>query len=85
MSTLPQVLALLPRTDGAALAWFFVAWVGYAQFARRRVELQPSVLATTHRIRRRWMLQTTKREVRVIDGVVVQNLSARASSPRPGS
>lgn len=79
METLTKVLALLPWTDWAALAWFVVAWVGYAQFARRRVQVQPSVLATTNRIRRRWMLQTTRREVRVIDGVVVQNLSTSPS------
>lgn len=77
--SLPSILALLPWPDWAALVWFFAVWVGYAQFAKRRAETQPSVLATTNRIRRQWMLQTTKREVRVIDGVVVQNLSTSPS------
>jgi uncharacterized membrane protein len=41
--------------------------------------VQPSVLALTNRERHRWMLQTTWRENRVMDGVVVQNLSASPS------
>ena len=79
MQTAMTMFAVLPWTDWAALVWFFAGWVGYAQFARRRAAVQPSVLATTNRIRRQWMLQTTKREVRVIDGVVVQNLSTSPS------
>ena len=77
--TLLKMFSLLPWGDWAALLWFFGAWIGYAQFAERRAAVQPSVLATTNRIRRQWMLQTTKREVRVIDGVVVQNLSVSPS------
>lgn len=79
MPTVMAMLSVLPGTDWAALVFFFAAWIGYAQFARRRAAVQPSVLATTNRIRRQWMLQTTKREVRVIDGVVVQNLSTSPS------
>jgi uncharacterized membrane protein len=74
-----KLLALLPWTDWAALLWFLAAWVSYAEFARRRAEEQPSVLAATNRVRREWMLQTTYRDVRVVDGVVVQNLSASPS------
>lgn len=72
-------LAVLPWLDWVALALFFPAWAGYAVFARRRVGKQPSLLATTNRVRRQWMLQTTFREVRVIDGVVIQNLSTSPS------
>jgi uncharacterized membrane protein len=79
MQTFLAMLAVLPWTDWLALLWFFAAWVGYARFARQRAMVQPSVLATTNRIRWQWMLQTTKREVRVIDGVVVQNLSVSPS------
>jgi uncharacterized membrane protein len=76
---LRNAFGLLPWTDWVALAWFVGAWVGYAQFARRRAERSASVLAATNRIRREWMLQTTYRDVRVVDGVVVQNLSASPS------
>ena len=79
MTTLLAMFAVLPWADWAALLWFFAAWVGYARFARRRSLVQPSVLAATNRIRRLWMLQTTRREVRVLDGVVVQSLSVSPS------
>lgn len=69
----------LAWSDYAAVAFFFAAWAGYAVFARRRSVMQPSVLDATNRERTRWMLQTTWRENRVIDGVVVQNLSSSPS------
>lgn len=78
MDNAAALISLLAWTDWAALAWFFVAWVGYAQFARRRGKVQASVLAATTRIRHQWMLQVTKREVRIVDGTIVQSL---ASSP----
>ena len=74
-----KVVSVLPWFDWAALLAFFAAWAGYAWFARRRALTHPSILATTNRIRRAWMLQTTYREVRVIDGVVIQNLSTSPS------
>jgi uncharacterized membrane protein len=79
MEPLLAVWHVLPWVDWAAVALFFIAWVGYASFARRRAEVQPSLLALTNRERSRWMLQTTWRENRVIDGVVVQNLSSSPS------
>jgi uncharacterized membrane protein len=79
MDVLVRAIAVLPWTDWVAVALFFPAWAGYATFARRRVGKQPSLLATTNRVRRQWMLQTTYREVRVIDGVVIQNLSTSPS------
>ena len=79
MVVLEKWLAVLPWWDWAAVAWFFAAWVGYAHFAHRRAAVQPSLLAAGNRVRRQWMLQATKREVRVVDGVVVQNLSSSPS------
>ncbi len=74
-----KVLALLPWIDWAAVALFFGIWAGYAHFARRRAGSKPSVLMATNAVRRQWMLQTTYREVRVIDGVVIQSLSTSPS------
>jgi len=79
METVIKVLALLPWTDWVALVFFFGGWAGYATFAKRRSTQQPSVLDTTNRIRRQWMLQSTYREVRVIDGIVIQSLSTSPS------
>lgn len=79
METAIKVLSLLPWTDWAAVIALFVGWSGYAHFARLRSTARPSVLDATNRIRRQWMLQATYREVRVFDGVVIQNLSTSPS------
>lgn len=79
IDVLSKLVAVLPWWEWVALAWFFVAWVGYARFARRRAPVQPSLLGAGNHVRRLWMLQVTKREVRVLDAVVVQNLSTSPS------
>lgn len=79
MNNMLLLIRLLPWYEWLALVWFFAAWAGYANFAKRRATVRPSILAATNRIRYQWMLQTTKREVRVVDGVVVQNLSTSPS------
>ena len=79
METLLNVGRVLPWADWLALLVFFTGWVGYATFARRRAPTKPSVLALTNRERHRWMLQATYRDNRVLDGVVVQQLSSTAS------
>ena len=78
MQLLPALKVMAPL-DWLALAWFFIAWAGYAMFANRRVTLSRSLLGVTNRYRHQWMLQTTARENRVVDGVVVQNLSTSPS------
>jgi len=79
MQTVLRALSLLPWLDWVAFAIFVGTWAGYVAFARARVGRQPSLLAATNRVRRQWMLQTTYREVRVVDGVVLQNLSTSPS------
>ncbi len=79
MEPLIKVMTVLPGVDWTALVVFFGGWAGYAWFARARAGTHMSILATTNRIRRQWMLQTTYREVRVVDGVVIQNLSTSPS------
>ncbi len=79
MSLSFDALSVLPATDWLAVAGLFAAWVSYARFAKKRANVQPSILDATNRIRRQWMLQTTRRENRVIDGVVVQSLATSPS------
>jgi uncharacterized membrane protein len=79
MQALFKAIAVLPGWDWAALAVFFCGWVGYARFAKRRAHTQPSVLASTNRIRHLWMLQSTRREVRVLDAIVMQSLATSPS------
>jgi uncharacterized membrane protein len=76
---LVTLIEVLPWADWLAVALLFAGWVGYATFAKRRSRTRPSVLALTNRERHRWMLQATYRDNRVIDGVVVQNLSTSPS------
>jgi uncharacterized membrane protein len=79
MDKLTALARMLPVADWLGMAFFFAAGVGYAVFARRRARTRPSFLGSSNRVRRQWMLQTTYREVRVLDGVVVQQLSSTAS------
>jgi uncharacterized membrane protein len=79
MNTVFAIVNALPWPDWLAVGLFFAGWVSYARWARGRAEHTHSVLDATNRERMRWMLQTTRRENRVIDGVVVQNLSTSPS------
>ena len=74
-----QVLAFLPWYDWLAVLWFFAAWSGYAWFARHWGARRASLLATTNRYRRYWMLQATWRDPRVLDGIITQSLSSSPS------
>ena len=79
MEAAAKLLEVLPAVDWLAMALLFTSWAGYAHFAKKRAQSQPSILAATNRVRRMWMLQTTYREVRVVDGVGIQNLSSSPS------
>lgn len=79
MSTAFSTLSFLLSPDWLALVVFFGGWAGYAWFARHWAQTRPSILVSTNRIRYQWMLQTTYRDVRVLDGVVVQSLSTSPS------
>jgi uncharacterized membrane protein len=79
MDALTRLLGVLPLIDWLAVLLFFVAWIGYTQFARRRADVQPSVLASTNHWRRQWMLQATMRENRIVDAAVLQTLSSSPS------
>jgi uncharacterized membrane protein len=79
VDTLIKVATLLPWIDWVAIVVFFCGWAGYVQFARPHDSRKHSILAATNAVRRQWMLQATYREVRVLDGVVIQNLSTSPS------
>ncbi len=71
-----QVLALLPLPDWLALAWFFTAWIGYSWFTKVEGNRRGSLIAATNKYRGYWMVQATSRDPRVLDGLIVQNLSS---------
>lgn len=69
----------LPLKDILALLLFFGSWWGYARFARRQGAHAQTLLATTNALRSRWMLQTSRRDNRVIDGSVMQYVGSAPS------
>jgi uncharacterized membrane protein len=70
-----KIISMLPWADWLALFSFFALWVGYAWFARIRGKRDQSLIATTNKYRQKWMLQTTARDPRMLDGLITQNLS----------
>ena len=79
MQTIFKVLALLPWIDWIAAVVFFAVWASYVRFARQPFGNHRSILVATNAVRYQWMMQVTYREVRVVDGVVIQNLSTGPS------
>jgi len=74
-----QVLTLLPWLDWLAVLGFFGSWIGYAWFSSHGGAGRSSILATTNRYRRLWMLQTTARDPRMLDGLITQSLASMPS------
>ena len=73
------ILALLPWSDWLALLAFLALWVGYAWFAKVWGRRRPSLLATTNRYRRLWMMQASRRDPKMLDGIITQSLSQTPS------
>ena len=74
-----KIITLLPWADWLAVAAFFGLWSGYAWFAKRLGRHRPSLLQTTNRYRGYWMKQACARDPRMLDGIIVQNLSSTPS------
>lgn len=74
-----QMLSILPWLDWFAVLVFFGAWVGYAWFAGHGSASRKSLLAITNRYRHAWMLQTTYRDPRMLDGLISQSLASMPS------
>ena len=70
-----KIISMLPWADWLALLGFFSLWVGYAWFSKARGQHEQTLLATTNRLRHQWLLQTTARDPRMLDGLITQNLS----------
>jgi uncharacterized membrane protein len=71
-----KILQILPWTDWIALGFFLLVWVSYTLFAKHSSDGNHSILAMTNRYRHQWMLQTTARDPRMLDGIITQTLSA---------
>jgi uncharacterized membrane protein len=73
------ILQQLSAADWLAMLAYFGLWVGYAWFAKAWARKRPSLLATTNRYRRYWMLQASQREPKMLDGIITQSLSQTPS------
>ena len=71
-----KILQMLPWTDWFALGFFLLVWICYTLFAKHSSDGKHSILAMTNRYRHQWMLQTTARDPRMLDGIITQTLSA---------
>lgn len=74
-----QIFSILPWLDWFAILMFFGVWVGYAWFASHGSASRKSLLAITNRQRHAWMLNTTYRDPRMLDGLISQSLASMPS------
>ncbi|MCO7226278.1 DUF599 domain-containing protein [Pleionea sp. CnH1-48] len=78
------MLLYLSLYDWIALFWFFLCWVGYATFAKVRGKHIPTLSSNLSDIRKDWMRQMLKRDVRIADttslGILQRNVTFFAST-----
>jgi uncharacterized membrane protein len=60
-------MTFLPALDLAALAYFLVAWIGYAIAVEWDQQHRGSLNARVHRYREVWMRRTLSRDARMVD------------------
>ncbi len=61
--------------NGVALIWFIFLWFGYSRFAHFKAKRSDKNLSSVmNRLRKRWMEQLLKREVRIPDAALIANL-----------
>lgn len=62
-----------------AFAWFFICWIGYSVFARRRAQTTDCISSVLHAYRKRWMLLMLQRSNRITDASLLANLERNVS------
>ena len=60
--------------DIAALLFFIVSWVGYAQFTDHKSQSKKSLLGVTNRYRMEWIREMIRRDNRTMDTIMIGNL-----------
>jgi uncharacterized membrane protein len=53
--------------DFFGFGWFLLAWIGYTAFARSGRRKHRTISAVMNRFRRQWLLEMSRREVRLVD------------------
>ena len=72
-------MARLTLLDYCALAYFFIAWLGFAPFLRWRGRRAQVVASAMIDHRRAWMEALLKREVRIADTAIVGHIMSTAA------
>lgn len=65
--------------DIIALSCFFVCWVGYTEFARKKAKTTNCVARCLHQHRIHWMLEVIGRDIRVSEAALLANLERNIS------
>lgn len=65
--------------DWAALAWFFLCWVGYGWYTESTAHGARGLVGVSHTHRLEWARQMLRREVRMVDSSLVGNLMSSVS------
>lgn len=63
---------------GAAV-WFFICWIGYASFARRKAKSRYSLSSVLQIYRKNWMLNMMRRENRISDTALIAGLERQTT------
>ena len=58
----------------SAVCWFFICWVGYTRYARRKARDTACLASVLHLYRKDWMTRLMMREQRIADASVIGNL-----------
>lgn len=61
------------------LIWFFICWVGYTLYARKKAATQSCLASELHNYREYWMRRVMLRDVRVGDAALIANLERNVS------
>ena len=61
------------------LIWFFMCWVGYTLYARKKAATQSCLASELHKYREYWMRRVMLRDVRVGDAALIANLERNVS------
>jgi uncharacterized membrane protein len=67
-------MQLFSKLDLIALAWFLIAWLGYALVLELTPHGKSGLNGRMHRYRRLWMERMLAREARMVDGQVIAGL-----------
>ncbi|SMF09576.1 Uncharacterized membrane protein [Alteromonadaceae bacterium Bs31] len=65
--------------DVLATAWFFICWIGYSEFSRKRAKKVHCLSSVLQQYRKQWILRMLRRDNRIGDVAIIANLERNAS------